>query len=148
MNAIMIKVGLYLLLVIVVLFIVNKSLKKIGLVDNESRKEKKVNDKAMQNITMTDIFNPAYHQGKLFNQLAPSTSELYAKDIHNAFGVFNDDESMIYSTFKKLDNVYNVSQVSASYYELYQDDLRADLLQYLNRDEIGILDSIISSLNK
>ena len=138
-----IKIGLAIFVVIIVTIIIWRVLGKIGLVKSKEQKQK---DSAVETLFTMTYFDPAYNKGKSFAPLGKSAADKYAKDLNRALGIFGDDEEAIYSTFGKLKNKTNISEVAESFQNIYKKDMRATVLGNLSEKEMKKLFDIISKL--
>jgi len=133
--------------IIVVLFIIYLVAKKFGLVkSSESIKADKEKAKNLDTLKQAKYFNPLYYQNIANKPLGELEAKEIAKDIYDAWGVFNDDEPAIYSAFGKLSNKTNISQLAEVYYNQYKKDLRSDLLNGLSDSEQNTLMGVINTL--
>ena len=69
-----------------------------------------------------------------------------ARDIKNAFGLFNDDEAAIVRAFKKALTKQEINLISRSYSALYKTDLFFDISNRLNIKELEPIYSYILKL--
>ena len=143
-KGIAIQILTYAIPIIAVLFILTVVMRRIGLIKT---KESKALDKKANNIVTTDVLNPSKYQSTYnFKRISPEILGTYVDDIHEATDGWGTDEATIYSTFKKLYNKLNVSQLAEAYRIKFGKDLRAVLVDELDTTELAKLDSIISSL--
>lgn len=70
----------------------------------------------------------------------------YAKEIHGAWGFFNDDENVVYGVFRKLRDKVQVSQVAAAYQDTYKENLIDVLYDKLSESEIKKVLGIVKPL--
>jgi hypothetical protein len=144
----------YFIGIILILFIVYKLLGKIGIVKTSAKRQaEKTAGKSIDQLRTDDIFNPDYFKGKTFKQLGNNTAKKYATDIRNSLAGFGTNEETIFSTFGKLDNKIQVSEVVNQYkllhgFPLYimSDNLQSDLLDELTKTEVSTLMNIINNL--
>lgn len=146
-NPIIVQILMYAVPVIVILFIVNIVLKRLGIKKSpkEQRKRKEVIKEAGK-ITMLDIFNPQYYTTISHTALSPVLAEKYAADIRKAVRWAGTNEALLFSTFKKMNSQTNISQVANYYYILYKKDMRAAIINDLSKTELSVLYKIIKSL--
>lgn len=138
-----IKIALTIVVIFIVLFLVFKIAGKIGLIETKKDKEKK---RAVETLTLLEYFNPAYFKNKSFKPLGSVISDALAVDIRKSIKGFGTNEDLLFSTFSKLKNKINISEVAEAYYKKYQSDLKADILKDLNDTEKEKLMFIINSL--
>jgi hypothetical protein len=90
--------------------------------------------------------------GKKLNKplymLTQSSAKGFAKDIRDAWGVFDDDENKIYSVFRALKDQVQVSQVAFQYYATSTDKINLidDLKSRLSKEEVGQVLEIVKKL--
>jgi hypothetical protein len=137
-----IKIAAFLVIAVLVIIIVWRILGKVGLVKSKEAKQK---ESAVEDFNTLRQFEQGYSKGKTFAPLGKVVSDIYAKELYNAHGVLNDNEDQVYSTFGKLKNKMNISEVSDSFYNLYKKDLRA-YLGFLDPAEKTKLMGIINRL--
>lgn len=138
-----IKIALTVAVIAIVVFLVYKLAGKIGLVKTREQKEK---DKAVESLTLSEYFNPSYYKNKSAKPLGNSIADSFAKDIRKALKGFGTNEDLIYSTFAKLKNKVNISELADTYNIKYKADLKADIMNDLNDKEKAKLMFIINSL--
>jgi len=137
----------YFIGILVILFIVYKLLGKVGIIKTSAkRKAEAASEQAVESLRSDDYFNPAYYKGKQFKSIGANAANLYAQYLHEALSGVGTDEELIYSTFGKLYNKTNISEVAASYFLQYGKDLQAGLLDDLNKKEAVPLMDIINNL--
>jgi hypothetical protein len=80
--------------------------------------------------------------------LTVASAKAFAKDIKDAWGVFDDDENKIYSVFRALKDQVQVSQVAFQYYATSTDKINLidDLKSRLSKDEVGQVLEIVKKL--
>ncbi len=108
-----------------------------------SKEDKKI---AVSSLRVMEQFNPDYQLGKTFAPIGDNAADLYAEQLRKAVKGLGTNEEMIYSTFSKLKNKVNISEIAARYYLKFRRDLRADVLRDLNDKEKAILFVIIKQL--
>ena len=132
---------------LVILWIVYLLMKRIGLIKSQTvKKAEKETIENVKDLIASEYFNPnLYKQSNYGYAHLPSNETVngWAKQIHDSFGWFNDDEEEIYSVFRAMNNKLTISQVSDAYTQLYSSDLLGDLKQYLNERELSFLWNII-----
>ena len=96
------------------------------------------------NPLQTETYRPAVKQpGFIYfrtDKTAPSVPKTYfleaARDINNAFGIFNDDEAAITRAIKKAITKSEVNLISRAYSVLFKKDLFYQLNNKLNKNEL------------
>jgi len=81
-------------------------------------------------VNITDpgsYWKPQYYKRVGGRFLKRSTTESYAKQIHDAFGIFQDDFNSVMAAFSKMPTKTAVSFLS----EVFQDKYKEDLLSFL-----------------
>lgn len=99
-------------------------------------------------------WNPNLFKGVTNTTLyTDATITNFAKLIHNAWGIFNDDEETIYGVFRQLKNQMQLSQLSSKYFDMYQEDLYSRLTapwykgnDGLEPDEFNIIAKMVNAL--
>lgn len=128
---------------LILLLFLDQILKAIGLKKDKGDKQK---DALVFDLTSNPYFDPMLYKGKAFAAIGDSVANQYAKDIRSAFGIFNDNEDSIYTTFAKLKNKMNISEVAEAYYKNYNSHLLPDLLNRLSDKEKALLQNVINNL--
>lgn len=132
---------------LIALFVVYKILAGVGLIKTAAKKRSLAEQNAAVDMMRTDeYFDPAYYRSQKFKSIGSNAANLYAQQIRKALRGIGTDEEMIYSTFGKLFNRCNVSEVAASYFLQYGNSLQTDLLNDLNKKEIAELMNIINEM--
>ena len=67
-------------------------------------------------------------------KLTQAQADAYAKQIHGAWGVFDDDEDAVRQVLRALKSREQVSQVAAAYERLYKSQMLSDFEYYLLDD--------------
>ena len=67
-------------------------------------------------------------------KLSQAQADAYAKQIHGAWGVFDDDEDAVRQVLRALKSREQVSQVAAAYERLYKSQMLSDFEYYLLDD--------------
>lgn len=83
---------------------------------------------------------------KSYYMLKAAAADSYAKDIHDAWGLFNDDEDKVYGAFRALKDQVQVSQVAQKYYIKQHINLIDDLRARMSSDEVGEILKIVNKL--
>lgn len=132
---------------IIVLFVLYKILSGIGIIKTGKRKQQdKEKDAAVEDLRTEQIFSPDYYKNKKFKSLGSNAAGEYAKNIRKAIRGIGTDEELLYTTFNKLYNKCNVSEIAEIYFNKYKNDLQADLLNELTDKETVQLMNIINDL--
>lgn len=132
---------------VIALFVVYKIMKGVGLIKSASKERAKAEQEAAVEMLRTDdYFSPDYYKGRKFKPLGSNTSNVYAQALRKAMRGIGTDEESIYTTFNKLYNKCNVSEVAESYFIQYGKDLQTDLLNDLGKKEVTQLMNIINAL--
>jgi hypothetical protein len=132
---------------IIVLFVLYKIMSSIGIIKTGKRKrEDQEKDAAVEDLRTEEIFSPDYYKNRKFKSLGSNAAGLYAKNIRKAIRGIGTDEELLYTTFNKLYNKCNVSEIAELYFKEYKNDLQADLLNELTDKETVALMNIINDL--
>ena len=154
------KLFAYFLVTVIVLFILYFLLKRIGII--KSKEPKEVRDaKAKQIDTITNLnqmvidfkesmlFNPSSMNAIPFaNRMSYSRATDLAKEIEDAWAKWywpNDDENAIYKAFSSIDKQLDVSSIAYYYRQLFDKDLRSDIIDKMTNSEIRNIWAIIQS---
>jgi hypothetical protein len=127
---------------LIVLFL-NKILGMIGIRRSAKQLEK---DEAEETLLTMPYFDPLYHTVTPHKELGESAAGAYAKDLQKAVSFIGTNEDLIYSTFGKLSNKTQISEIADQFYKMKRKDLRARLLKDINRKEQVKLYNIIKQL--
>lgn len=127
---------------LIVLFL-NKILGMIGIRRSAKRLEQ---DEAEETLLTMPYFDPLYHTTQPHKELGDTAAAKYADELHKAVSFIGTNEDLIYSTFGKLGNKTQISEIVAQYYKKKKKDLRARLLKELNKKEQVKLYNIIKTL--
>ena len=86
--------------------------------------------------------------GKPLYMLTSASAKGFAKEIHDAWGMFDDDENKIYGVFRALKDQVQVSQVAFHYYQSSKDKINLidDLKGRLNKEEVSQVLEIVKKL--
>jgi hypothetical protein len=119
----------YLLVIGLVVLYVTKGLGKFAEFFGIKKTEAEANVDAALNVNSQSPWNPHFHKNSPAGTLmiSPGTAVRMAKEIYDAFGVFNDDEQKVYSVFRRLP-----SKASCSFLvQVFSDKYGLDLLLWL-----------------
>lgn len=132
---------------LIALFVVYKILASVGIIKTAKSKRKKQEQEAAVEMLRTDeYFSPTFFKNQKYKSIGSNAANLYAQQLRKAIRGIGTDEEMIFSIFGRLFNKVNISEVAASYYVQYGNDLQADLLNDLNEKEITALMNIVNDL--
>ena len=101
--------------------------------------------------TKADAFNPKFFQivakeQQKGNPMDPKIAIQFAKDIHSAFGFWNDNEEKITGALKSIGSKFKLSFVAFWYYKEYKQDLYSELNYRLSDDEKKVVFGIVEKL--
>jgi hypothetical protein len=137
----------YILALLIVLFIVYKVLAGIGLIKTgKRRRAEKEQEEAVNMMRKDEYWNPLYIQNKVYKSIGKNAAIEYASNLRRAMQGWGTNEERIFSTFGKLYNKCNVSEVALAYYVNYNENLQADLLNELTDSEVATLMNIVNGL--
>jgi hypothetical protein len=137
----------YIAAFILILFVIYKIMSAVGLIKTgKSKRADKEKAVAVDMLRTDEYFSPDYSKGKTFKSLGSNAANLYAQHLRKAIRGLGTDEEMLYTTFAKLYNKNNVSEVAAAYLAQYKNDLQTDLLNELTDKEVVQLMNIINEL--
>lgn len=132
---------------LLVLFFLNKILTMIGIRKSRTKLEK---EEAEQSLNTMKYFEPNFHKTEPHKKLGESMAQFYAKELNKAWRFFRPtfgvNEDLIFSTFGKLGNKVQISEVAEQYYLMKKEDLRTRIMKELNASEAVKLFNIIKSL--
>lgn len=140
---------LYLTGFFIALFIVYKLLLRLGIIKGAKRKRAEREEAAATEMLRTDEYwNPEYwRKMKPYKQLGGNIPADYAQAIHDSiYGRLNTDYEKIFTTFGKLYNKVNVSEVAALFQVMFEKNLQSSLLNNLNDKHIAELMNIVNGL--
>jgi hypothetical protein len=138
---------IYIIGFILILIIVYKLLSSIGIIKTPKKKrELAAQAVAVEALRTDDYFDPAYYRNKKFKSIGMNAANLYAQYVRKAVRGAGTDEELIFTTFGKLYNKCNVSEVAERYTMQYKRDMQTDLLNDLTKKEAAALMSIIDNL--
>ena len=88
--------------------------------------------------------------GTLIKVLKPWAAEKFAKKIHSAWSMWDDDEEIIYAVFRKLRDKVQVSQVAKAYQseKLYSKNLVDVFNDRLSKEEVQKILGIVNKLER
>lgn len=150
------KLFAYFLITVVVLFILYFTLKRIGIIRPESKAEKDAKAGAVKTLTNLNqmvidfkefkYWDPEYMNVIPFGlRLSYNKATNIAKEIEDSWGWLNDDERRIYNAFSQVPKQRDIASVAYYYNDLFGKDLRSDLIDRLNKDEMRNIWQIIQS---
>jgi hypothetical protein len=119
----------------------------LGLIKTgKKKKELAAREEAVAELRTADYFNPNYFKNKKFKSIGSGFANIYAQEIRKALKGLGTDEEFIFSTFGKLYNKINISEIAASYFLQYNRDLAADLSDELTDKDTADLIEIVDGL--
>lgn len=124
-------------------------LQKFGLLPS---KESRDQDKALQELDELAAFKRNYAQsiakGRKARQILLTTPKALAVAgmLKRAKGIFNDDESAVYSAFKELKTQSQLAQVAQVFFKEYDLNLLEFLNTFLNDKERARVFNLVKSL--
>lgn len=95
-----------------------------------------------------DYWNPQYWNTGSAHILTQSSASTLAKQIHDAIGIFTDDESSIMAVFHALAYKTQISFLAYTFQNKYKEDLFYTLKQNLTNDEMLNIKQITDALLK
>jgi hypothetical protein len=150
----MVTIG-YFIGILIILYIVYKILNSVGLLKTSADKRNDALKAAsVTALRLDSYFDPNYYTTVTdYNGLSVDDATKYAKQLRDAMVGIGTDEEKIYTIFGGLPSKTSISEVSDRYAAQYgfpfyilSDDLKADLLNYLNATKITTLMNIIDGL--
>ena len=116
---------------------------------SEDKRIKDVLD-GKKSATLADAFNPLFYRmaakAKPGNPITREIAIAKAKAIHNAWGVFDDNEEQVYGALRGLPSKAAVSFVAFWYNKQHDSDLFSDLNYKLTDDEKKVAFGIVEKL--
>ena len=127
------------------LFLLYLVLTRFGLIKT-TQAETKETEQLFKNY-----FSPLYlpelmKRGGRIQVFTQRDAENVAKSIYNAKGVFNDDETALYSAIKKFKYKSQISQTADKFSKIYNKDLAYYLSTFLNSQELDRIYQYTDSL--
>jgi len=113
--------------------------------DREKKRIEKIK-RGKLSAKRTDAFNPLFYRAIGENPIPKDLALAKAKAIHDAWGVFNDDEEKVYGALRGLPSKLAVSFVTYWYNKQYETDLYSDLNTKLSDDEKKVAFGIVDKL--
>lgn len=115
----------------------DSALETVGLKDSA---QDKANKKAIAKVTNGAFWSPSYYRGvgRHFN-LTDKAAKIAADRIHDAWGVFNDDEEEVIGVIRALRSKAHISKVAHFYLAVHKTDLFGDLKSNLSDSELAII---------
>lgn len=107
---------------------------------------------ASAGIIQSDAFDIHYWENlgkklkKPYFLLTQKSADSFAKDIHDAWGFWDDDEDKIYSVYRALKDQVQASMVAYKYYQKNKVNLIDDMRSRLSKDEVGEVMKIVQKL--
>lgn len=155
------KTFLFIVLAFLILFLLFKGLKKLGLLgqtDEEKNDEKLSAADALQdlnkdNALLTDakkILKTNTPTPAQLNTLLPNKNKFgqYVLTLMAADGAFNDDETAVYNVFKSMYSQYEISTFATTFKQVKGMDLYLYLKSFLDTDEMSEIYKIVSAKRK
>jgi hypothetical protein len=150
----MIDFRIQLIIVVVVLYILNKTLtgvtEKLGLTKS---KEDKENEAKIERLSNLEFWKPSYYREMLAEHgrakialSKPETVEKVAKQFYDAKGIFNDDETKVYGMLRALRYDTQLSQISERFFQMYKKDLYNYIASFMNEKEMLEVNKLVSNL--
>ena len=138
----------YIIGMLIVLFIVYKILAAVGLIKTAKKKRAEAEKEAAVEMLRTDEYwKPEYWRTHPHKKMSGTIIGQYMQDIYGSiYNRLNTNSEKIFSTFGKLYNKANISELAEVYNIQYGRDLQASLLNNLNKTHIAELMNIINSL--
>lgn len=138
---------IYMAGILIILLIVYRVLKSIGIIKSQSKvKAKEQRKELIQDLRGVEQFDVMYLDKKKSYKSLSTKAQEYAVALRNAMKGFGTDEESIMSIFSRLDNRDNISEVALVYKNKYERDLLTDLLNELTDKEKAELMTIINKL--
>ena len=137
-------------------FVVKSLLQKLNIVDDpqeralteKAKKDLKEQERILNIWAGTTNLSKTLPKNKKAQVLTKVGSESYAKQIKDAFGVFNDDEDKVFAVFRNIRFQTQVASLVDAYNRLYRKDLLNELKSRLSEKEFNTITDIISQKNK
>lgn len=137
----------YIIGAILALFIVYRILSAVGIIKSgKKKKADQAKERALSDIRTMEEFNPLWGDTATFARIGDSPADKYAEDLRKAMRGLGTKEENIYSTFAKLKNRGNISEVAKAYQKKFKRDLRSDILKELTDKEVSLLYTVIAQL--
>lgn len=130
-------------------FIIKPILEKLGLKQSSEEKEagKKLKEQEVKYNIWGGIASIKKAAGSKKNivLLTKNGSDYYAKQIKDAFGMFNDNEEQVFNVFRAIRYKSQVASIVTSYSDLYKADLLTTLKSKLSTSEFNEVVNIIET---
>lgn len=128
-----------------VYFAGRKIMQSFGLVSDPTE------SRNLTQLEAENYFDPDYYKQFLANSplvLTENDAKKYIDKLYNAYGIFNDDEAVVYGVFEALKTKSQVSWLSGKFFSKYGVSLKEYLRSFLNDSEMAKVASIINKLPK
>ncbi len=101
-----------------------------------------------QDLATNKIFSDpsSYRNAPASQKLTSAKAIEYAKDIHDAWSIWGDNESQVYTVLDSLQYKVQLAQVEVGYKSLYKVSLYYDMKDRMSKAEMNIVKSIIDKL--
>lgn len=128
----------------------NPILKWLGIKDDkDDKKEGKENAKAENAVGWNPSFWLTYRPaGVTICLMTDAKATRLAKQIKDAWGVFNDDENAIYAAIREVRSQVQLSQLAAKYSSQYKTDLWTRLANPWNKLDDGLEPAELAIVSK
>lgn len=137
----------YIIGILLILLIVYRVLKSLGIVKSKAKTKAKEERKELINdLRGVEQFDVMYLDKKKGYKSLSAKAQDYAIALRNAMKGFGTDEENIFSLFSRLDSKDNISEIALVYKNKYKRDLLTDLLNELTDKEKAELMIIINKL--
>ena len=138
----------YIVGILVIVLIIYRVLKSIGLIKSQAKIKAKAQRKELiSDLRGVEQFDVLYLDKRKGYKSLSDRAQQYAVALRNAMKGFGTDEESIMSIFSRLNNRDNISEVALVYKNKYERDLLIDLLNELTDKEKAELMTIINKLS-
>jgi hypothetical protein len=138
----------YIVGILIVVLIIYRVLKSVGIVKSQARTKAKDKETALiEDLRKVQQFDVTYLDNRRDYKDLSGKAQDYAVMIRKALKGFGTDEESIFSVFGRLDSKDNITEIATVYKNKFDRDMLADILNDLNDKEKARLMTIINKLS-
>jgi len=137
----------YIVGMLIIVLIIYRVLKSIGIVKSAAKTKAKANEIALVNdLRKVPQFAVTYLDNKRDYRQLSDLGQDYAVQIRKALKGFGTDEESVFSVFSRLASKDNISEIALIYKNKFSRDMLTDILNDLTDKEKAQLMTIINKL--
>lgn len=136
----------YLAAIIIVIFLIYKIFRGVGLIKNRDREEAKAEkEAAAEELRSSAYFDTSR---KFTASLGIVQSDIMAQELRKAIRGVGTNEEAIFAVFGRMKSRDNITEVAVNYKQQYKRDLLTDLLNDLTAKEQVVLWNLLNKIPK